>query len=361
MILVRLILAIVFMTAAYAKLIDLRGAREGLSAFGIPNWIAGPLSVILPVCEVVTAALLLVLPWVGSVVALSLLGTFTVFVAVNLIRGKRPSCNCFGNVTAAPISERTLLRNGLFLALAIATVSHERVIALTVISSETLGRNAIPILVEGLTAICICLAWMVFHLVRQQGRLLLALDNVRARLNRAGVPELEQLTGTVPQRGLTVGTVAPSFALPDIRGAIVELDEVKRPGLPTLLVFTHPKCGPCASLMPLIAQWQTLHAERVVIVLVSSGTVEENRQKGLGSLANVLLQHAREIGEAYGVAVTPGAVLIGRDGKIQVGLAKGSKEITELVKKTVDGSDDTSVDHQAQPSVQTREFGAELA
>ncbi|TDV56244.1 MauE/DoxX family redox-associated membrane protein [Actinophytocola oryzae] len=81
--------------------------------------LAGPLSVAVVGVEVTTAVLLAVpaTARVGLVLALALLGAFTVAVAAALRRGETASCNCFGRSTT-PMGARHLVRNALLLAVA---------------------------------------------------------------------------------------------------------------------------------------------------------------------------------------------------------------------------------------------------
>src|SRR5438105_4537367 len=48
--------------------------------------------------------------------------------------------------------------------------------------------------------------------------------------------------------GLSAGTPAPSFRLPDLNGGHVALDDYR--GRRVLLVFSDPNCGPCDQLAP---------------------------------------------------------------------------------------------------------------
>ena len=45
--------------------------------------------------------------------------------------------------------------------------------------------------------------------------------------------------------GLVAGGEAPSFEAESIDGGARSLDELRRPGLPTLMVFADPGCGSC--------------------------------------------------------------------------------------------------------------------
>ena len=56
--------------------------------------------------------------------------------------------------------------------------------------------------------------------------------------------------------GLQVGTIAPDFALTDLRGETQTLQSLLSRGRPVVLEFADPVCGPCTRLLPAVARWQ---------------------------------------------------------------------------------------------------------
>lgn len=52
----RVLLAAIFVTAGLAKLFDLSGSRRALIGFGVPVKMARPLGLLLPACELLVAA-----------------------------------------------------------------------------------------------------------------------------------------------------------------------------------------------------------------------------------------------------------------------------------------------------------------
>ena len=117
----RLVLAVIFAFSGGAKALDSKGTREGVIGFGVPSRLALPMAVALPIAEFTTAGLLVwhTTAWWGGLAALVLLAAFSVAIAVNLGRGNRPDCHCFGQIHSAPVSGRMLARN---LALAVPAV-----------------------------------------------------------------------------------------------------------------------------------------------------------------------------------------------------------------------------------------------
>src|SRR5215208_582186 len=116
----RLLLASVFAVAGVAKLADREGSRQAIVDFGVPKALAAPLGLLLPLGELTVAATLLPAPtaWWGALGALALLLVFVVGISVNLARGRKPDCHCFGQLHSAPAGWKTLARNGVLAAVA---------------------------------------------------------------------------------------------------------------------------------------------------------------------------------------------------------------------------------------------------
>src|SRR2546425_4125571 len=54
----RILLAVVFLIAGFAKLADLKGSWQSLRDFGVPTFLASPFGVLLPLAELVVAVAL---------------------------------------------------------------------------------------------------------------------------------------------------------------------------------------------------------------------------------------------------------------------------------------------------------------
>ena len=119
----------------------------------------------------------------------------------------------------------------------------------------------------------------------------------------------------------------------------MSLDTLRAAGKPLVLVFSDPQCGPCTALLPQLSAWQRQHGHDLTLVLVSRGTVDDNRAK-LGNLQmnSVVLQADREVAHAYLAHVTPSAVRIDRDGTVGSALALGELDIAALVQETAASS-----------------------
>lgn len=111
------LLGVMFLAAGVAKLA--MGDQWPVQAreMGAP----GPVIPIVPWFEIVLGALLVVQfrrPVMASM-ALGLLVVFTVLIALRLAQGRRPPCACFGAMTAKPIGAGHLIRNAVFIAVAL--------------------------------------------------------------------------------------------------------------------------------------------------------------------------------------------------------------------------------------------------
>jgi len=118
----RLALALVFGAAGVAKLADRRGVAVAAEGLGVPPGMARPVAGILPLAELAVAVALLWRPTAagGAAAGLFLLALFTCLVILNLRRGRRPPCHCFGRVGDAPIGAGTVVRNLVLMTLAAA-------------------------------------------------------------------------------------------------------------------------------------------------------------------------------------------------------------------------------------------------
>ena len=134
----------------------------------------------------------------------------------------------------------------------------------------------ILIVLQGL--ILISLWTILYQAVKQQGRLLLRLDDLDHRLTEAG---LGAGPGTsTGQGGLEVGTPVTSPGLPDPDGRLISLDDFR--GKRVLLVHWNPDCAFCELLAPDLAQFQAdLRTSNVQLVLASPEDAESNRELAL--------------------------------------------------------------------------------
>jgi thiol-disulfide isomerase/thioredoxin len=298
----RLLLAVVFLAAGIGKLLDLEGSRRAVRDFGVPEGAAKFAGAALPVLELLVAVALVFVPtarW-GALAALLLLAAFIVGIGRALARGEQPDCHCFGQIHSEPAGPLTLVRNAVLAACAAAILAYGSGPAI----DTWINDHSAAVLVA--VALGICAAIAVVYALSLRG-------DVR-RLGR----DLETARKSAAQgrAGLPVGYDAPDFTLPALEGEQVALTSLIGRGKPVLMVFMSPWCGPCASLMPRIHQWQQGLSERLTLAVISMGTAEQNAAFEEQGIADVLLAQGMEIADMFGIAGTPSAVFVSRDGKI---------------------------------------------
>jgi thiol-disulfide isomerase/thioredoxin/uncharacterized membrane protein YphA (DoxX/SURF4 family) len=339
----RLLLAVVFVVAGVAKLADRAGSRQAIIDFGLPTALATPLGILLPLAELAVAAALIstATAWWGAIGALALLLLFGAGISVNLARGRKPGCHCFGQLHSAPAGWRTLARNGVLVLIASFVVwqGKEGVGPSAVGWLGAISTAQLLALIGGLIVLglFVVIGWFLVHLLRQNGRLLVRLEALEAKLAAGGgVPAQNGVEETQPPAGLPVGSQAPDFSLLGLHGETLTLESLRSSGKPVMLLFTDPNCGPCNTLLPDVGRWQQEHAEKLSISLVSRGAPEENRTKASEhELQNVLLQEDWEVHDVYRANGTPSAVLVAPDGAVGSPVVGGADAIRALVSQVV--------------------------
>jgi peroxiredoxin len=179
--------------------------------------------------------------------------------------------------------------------------------------------------------------WLGWQLLRQNGRILLQLDELEKRLDKLDFGEDEQ------PAGLRLGSEAPAFELPDLAGQRKSLAQYR--GQRVLLLFFNPACGFCRELLSkLVALSPSPPLEerdgerrpfisRPQILVVSIGDAETNRtlfeqHKVSGQ---VLLQKESEVAAAYQANGTPSGYLISAEGQVASSLAMGGDALLKLL------------------------------
>lgn len=337
----RILLAAVFVVAAIAKVADLDGARGAARDFGAPARLAAPLAPALAVAELAVAVLLIPAgtALAAAAGALVLLLGFTAAIAASLARGHAPACHCFGQLHSAPAGWATLARNGALAGVAAfalaGSVAEPPAGAFGWVADLT-GTEALA-LGLGLALAAAVGAGLAafFSLLRSYGRVLLRVERLEDALADAGY----ELDDDVAEErlGLDPGTPAPSFELAGADGAAVTLEGLLAPRLPLVLLFTSPGCGSCDTLLPDMASWQSAHADRLTVAVLSGGEPAESHGVAVRhGLQNVLADGGDEIYRAYQANGTPSGVLIGTDGNVASFLATGPATIAKLVAEVLD-------------------------
>ncbi len=315
----QVLLAAVFVTAGTGKLLDLAGSRQALEDFGLPARLASVGGLALPITEVVIAGALLVEPVarLAAVAALVLLLGFIGGILRALARGDAPDCHCFGQIHSEPAGWSTVARNAVLVVVAGFVAIHGPGPA---IPGWVADRTAAEIV-----AVATAIAAIGF------GAAALGLWRANRRLSR----ELEaaRAASALLPPGLPVGTRAPAFSLPGVRGETITLDSLVGRGRPVALVFADPYCGPCRRLLPLIGRWQATVADQLTIAILTTGSMRDNRTMAQEhGVTDMLVQDDAEVMEAFRITNTPSALIVGTDGHLATGPTAGEFEIEELVR-----------------------------
>jgi peroxiredoxin len=124
-----------------------------------------------------------------------------------------------------------------------------------------------------------------------------------------------------------IGAPAPTFALPDLEGKLVDLADFR--GHPTLLLFWNPDCGFCQRMLDDLKAWEANPPKGAPrLFIISTGSVEANRVQGLR--APIALDQGFSVGRTFGATGTPMAVLLDAQGRIASAVAAGAPAVLAL-------------------------------
>jgi peroxiredoxin len=298
---------------------------------------------LLPLCELSVAAALILrsFAWYGACGALALLTAFAIAVGYAMVRGRRPVCHCFGQLHSARIGWATLTRNCVLAAFAAWVLSQGRLhpgpdLLAWLGSLDGHGRKV--------AIIAGCAAGLGFFYALDRARPGSAA--IESRPERPERPEPVRRPAPRPPQparparprmiargiGLPIGSPAPAFELPGLAGEKRSLQSLRDGGKDILLVFSSPFCDSCVALTSKLASWTREMDGLPSVVLISSGTAQDNRAKLQGfEPSQILLQPGTEVADAYDCSRTPTAVLVGADGAIRSDLAVGGEAIGQLL------------------------------
>jgi hypothetical protein len=131
------VLALLFVAAAGAKLRSPAATARSFAALGVPA--ATAMAYAVPAGEIAIAVALVLVPTIGSVAALTTLAFFTAFLVGRLRDGVRTPCACFGAVAAHPLAPTDLARNAGLLVLAALALAAPQPLESTVVAVLTVG------------------------------------------------------------------------------------------------------------------------------------------------------------------------------------------------------------------------------
>jgi peroxiredoxin len=338
LLLIRLFLVGIFALAGIGKLLDLPGSEKAVKDFGMPEDLAKPFSVVLPIAEIFIAVLLLFVQssWLGAIGGFLLLLIFIGGMLVQMAKGNAPDCHCFGQIHSEPVSAKSLIRNAVFATLAFVLIVSGREnqgLSLFDSSNNSSEGNFMSFILSLATVGLLAAAVYFLRLISEQQTQIMRRIEILELTSHEG-KEVERENLSNPHEGLPIGASAPDFEIPDTNGRNVAFEHLLAEGKPMLFFFVSTNCNPCAALLLEIETWQKELEGKINFVFVSSGNAKENSDKfaTVGS-KRILLQKDREVSTLFGALWTPTALLINADGTIASRLAAGDTAIRELVEK----------------------------
>jgi hypothetical protein len=307
-----------------------------LGELGLPRWVIPAVSIALPAVEIVVAALLLIEPLatLGALCALGLLTIFTVVILVNLWHGRRPACACFGALSRGHIGLGTLARNILLMTVAaMLLLPPPPVLAAPPATFIALPTASTLLVIASVLAggVILFLAWFVFQLWRQQGRLLLRIEQLehhphlhpQSLTTHTEAPE----PMTLPRPPDLTGQPAPPLTLLDVTGQRIDLQSSR--GTPTVVLFLESTCRHCQPLLARLRTWRPAARVDTRVIVVLAGQRPHSLEFAPGIVVvdgeDSILMHA------FGILGTPSAIAIDADGIVSRPAARGYAAVMQLL------------------------------
>ncbi len=341
----RILLIAILGVAGFAKLYDLSGSKKAVEGFGVPESLAKPLGVLLPIAELTIAILLIFVQtsWFGAIGATALLGIFIAGMTWQWKQGNAPDCHCFGQVHSEPVSPKSIIRNIIFIIPAVVLIAagkENQGLDLFDSNINNPTESTMTVII-GIATIGLLAAVVYFlkQISEQQVQIMRRIEILEFTAHD-GTKEVEREDVKNPTQGLPIGAIAPEFELPDLNGKKFGLKDLLKPQKTTLFFFVSPTCNPCGALLPEIEAWQEEFKQKLHFVFISSGKASDNTDKlGGQSFKQILLQEDREVAELYQSQWTPTVILVSPDGRIASHLAAGDSDIRKIFEKLREDSE----------------------
>jgi thiol-disulfide isomerase/thioredoxin/uncharacterized membrane protein YphA (DoxX/SURF4 family) len=333
---VRLVLSAVLLTAGVAKLRDYQGTMEALGQFFVPERLQSLGARFLPVVELGLAVALLFV-WSGRCAAVGTCLLFIVFevgIFANLRRGRNPDCHCFGRLHSEPVSWKVFVRNLVLLVLSLLVAYKGPGLSLLSALEALEPAQGIPLalILSSMGMLAVTLSKLEVVLKRQS-----ALESELAWMKKVvdedyAPAQVERPDIEAPGDGLVPGAFAPNVSLHQLTGQSSSLLEFKSEGKGLFLLFISPYCSACDSILTQVRDWQRFFESELSFVVITRGDPEKAREKmNTHGLDRVVLQEGISASEAFLSRWTPAAVLVHADGRIASRVCYGAAQINALV------------------------------
>lgn len=328
--------------ACTAKVRDFGAFRNSLHSFGFPQPTHTFIGILTVGAEIAALALLVSssLRWAGTFCLIIFL-TFTSVSSLALLQGRRPQCQCFGNLTSGDIGSTTILRNAILASCALVLLPEHRSFFHLIRS-----LNSSALVTVALSVCVVALVTLLIDILRRYGEALHTLDAL-------GV---DSVTHT-PRRGLQPGESLPELALLDWDSHPVTLRHEVSISPRKPLVLLSSTCGHCDELIPSLRTLPATLDPGIVIVSGSTGGEHDRRFQGLRERGwSVLFTQSHDLATTFHIAGFPTLVPLDEDGSVEGGVVLGRQGIEGFLRH---GSESVPPDRKKEP-YHDRSFGKAL-
>lgn len=306
----RALIASMFTLTGAVKLWDLQAMRISLSAFGVPTRLVKPTAILLPLLEMVVGAAVATerRQRAGLRSGIGLLSVFTGAIAWNLVRGRRPQCNCFGAFKDAVIGWQSLVRNALIIGVSWLLLLDSWKAPFSSRWRRTSLIWMIVILVIGLQGITI--AWFV---------------GSRGRKGTQGD------TDSVPA-GIPLDSLIPSIGILDADGKEIGIEDAIS-SRNTLVYVLSSSCQPCLEVLTIIKDYVRAGegGRHQSIIILPERDVRPHHFIRLFNPGIAVFQARGDVYAALSLAGTPAALALSSEGRVLRATAIGAHDIACLV------------------------------
>ncbi|MDO4919679.1 MauE/DoxX family redox-associated membrane protein [Kocuria sp.] len=339
-------LAAILLVSGVAKMLSPRSSRSLLGSADLPAALRAPwLQAALPWAEVVLAAGLVLAsgPWLVAV-AVAVVLVFAAFTVV-VVRGTRApdpaSCGCFGALSTAPVSWRTVVRNLVFTLVAVLALA----LCLSGFQGPVVALPWRGVLAGAIPVLCVLVILWSEH----------PADGTRSPRDLSRVPPLPpappqdgDAAASAPAQGAPGPDGAqepgdyerlpiPYASLQDADGARVTLRGLAG-SRARVLVGVSTTCGWCA---PAIERISGTGQDLGPVAVHAVVTRESERDVLPEALrARTLVDDRQEMAAVFERPGNPWAVVLGADGLLAGGPVAGSGPVLELLDELAERFED---------------------